>query len=212
MKKMIKYIKNIINNKTLFCDLDGTLIETKCGEIFPKDKDDWQFKKWIKDAILEYNPKYILIVTNQGGIEKGFVKTDEFYHKLRNITKEISSWNNDFIVDYCVCTSNNKEDNFRKPNIGMFEWFYETYGIIRKHCLMIGDASGLDDQFSDSDLQFAKNANIKYTDVKYFIEAMIPCSICIDNNYDYLAEENIPMLYCDYSKSNRLKQAINIFK
>lgn len=30
--------------KALFLDLDGTLIETKSGEKFPKDYTDWKFK------------------------------------------------------------------------------------------------------------------------------------------------------------------------
>lgn len=56
--------------KVLFCDMDGTLIETVSGETFPKGIWDMKFKFDVLDAIKNLNPKAIFIVTNQGGIEK----------------------------------------------------------------------------------------------------------------------------------------------
>lgn len=53
--------------------MDGTLIETASGETFPKGIWDMKFKFDVLDAIKNLNPKAIFIVTNQGGIEKGFV-------------------------------------------------------------------------------------------------------------------------------------------
>ena len=37
-----------------------------------------------------------------------------------------------------------------------------------KDCLMVGDASGLPGQFSDSDKQTAENAGVDYMDVSEF--------------------------------------------
>ena len=56
--------------KVLFCDMDGTLIETVSGETFPKGIWDMKFKFDVLDAIKNLNPEEIFIVTNQGGIEK----------------------------------------------------------------------------------------------------------------------------------------------
>lgn len=56
--------------KVLFCDMDGTLIETASGETFPKGIWDMKFKFDVMDAIKNLNPEKIFIVTNQGGIEK----------------------------------------------------------------------------------------------------------------------------------------------
>lgn len=53
--------------KVLFCDMDGTLIETASGETFPKGIWDMKFKFDVLDAIKNLNPKAIFIVTNQGG-------------------------------------------------------------------------------------------------------------------------------------------------
>lgn len=45
--------------------------------------------------------------------------------------------------------------------------------VEKKDCLMIGDASGKEGQFSDSDLQTAKNFGIDYLDVKDFVKEEI---------------------------------------
>lgn len=208
--KLLKTLRNIFNQKVLLCDLDGTLIVTKSGETFPKDCNDWQFKKGIKAAIQEYNPKYIFIISNQGGIEKGFVNENEFYIKFRKIIDEIKTWGN-FIVDGIYCASNDPDNSNRKPNTGMVDFFKHAYimnyDFDNHHALMIGDASGLKGQFSDSDLQCARNARIKYCDVQQFIYAMCPCFGCKDTGCDCGVGE-YPMLPCSESKKSRLKRVI----
>ncbi len=57
------------NYKILFADLDGTLIKTKSRETFPKGIWDMEFRFEVLDAIKKMQPDYILIVSNQGGIE-----------------------------------------------------------------------------------------------------------------------------------------------
>ena len=52
--------------KVLFCDMDGTLIETASGETFPKGIWDMKFKFDVLDTIKNLNPKVIFIVTNHG--------------------------------------------------------------------------------------------------------------------------------------------------
>lgn len=58
--------------EVIFSDLDGTLIDTISGETFPKGIWDMKIKFDVLDKIKEIKPKCLLIVTNQGGIEKGF--------------------------------------------------------------------------------------------------------------------------------------------
>lgn len=79
--------------KVLFCDMDGTLIETVSGETFPKGIWDMKFKFDVLDAIKNLNPKAIFIVTNQGGIEKGLFPESFIYVKCQYV--------NDSIIDYC---------------------------------------------------------------------------------------------------------------
>ena len=204
--KILRTIRNFFNLKVLLCDLDGTLIVTKSGATFPKDCDDWQFKPHIREAIQEYNPKYIFIISNQGGIEKGFVDKWQFEAKMRKITDEMQTWG-DFIIASTYCESNDPDNEFRKPNIGMVDHFRHAYDMgwdfDNRHALMIGDASG-GSRFSDSDLMTAKNAGIRYCDVDHFIEAMCPCAVC---NYGQCAAGEYPCP-SDEFKSERLKRVI----
>lgn len=45
----------------------------------------------------------------------------------------------------------------------------EVLPFIENDCLMIGDASGLEGQFSDSDKKTAENFGIDYMDVSEFV-------------------------------------------
>lgn len=153
----------------LFCDLDGTLIETISGDTFPKGIWDMRIKLDVLDAIKKLNPEYVLIVSNQGGIESGFVDTHDFNSKCEYITRAIR--------EYCgcecyamYCDTNNKSDPYRKPNTKMLETLLEDYvgddfDFIKEKFLMIGDASGKEGQFSDSDKKTAENFGIDYIDV-----------------------------------------------
>lgn len=160
--------------KILFCDLDGTLIKTKSGETFPKGIWDMEFRFDVLDAIKKLNPEYILIVSNQGGIESGFVDRYDFNSKSEYITRAIR--------EYCGCESygmycetNDKTDIYRKPNTGMLENLLESYvgddfDCIKQKSLIIGDASGKVGQFSDTDKKTAENFGIDYLDVDDFVE------------------------------------------
>lgn len=68
--------------KLLITDLDGTLIETVSGDTFPKGIWDMKIKLDVFEAIKNYAPDDILIISNQGGIEKGFVDREMFEYKF----------------------------------------------------------------------------------------------------------------------------------
>ena len=163
--------------KVIFCDLDGTLIDTISGETFPKGIWDMKIEFDVLDAINKLNPECILIVSNQGGIESGFVDAHDFRAKSEYITRAIR--------EYCeckcyamYCDTNNKSDIYRKPNTGMLENLMERYvgddvEYIKQKSLMIGDASGKEGQFSDSDKKTAENFGIDYMDVNDFINDLL---------------------------------------
>lgn len=171
---------NLKNKKVIFSDLDGTLIDTISGEPFPKGIWDMKIKFDVLDAIKKLNPEYILIASNQGGIENGFVDGKKFNTKLLYIVKAIR--------EYCdckcyarYCDSNDKLDPYRKPNTGMLKellWNFVEYAGddfdgIKPKSLMIGDASGKEGQFSDSDKKTAENFGIDYMDVNDFINDLL---------------------------------------
>lgn len=160
--------------KVLFADLDGTLIDTISGDTFPKGIWDMRFRFDVLDAIKELKPRYVLIVTNQGGIEAGFVNKANFNSKLEYAGRSISEYCGcDCYAQFCI--SNDKSDPYRKPNTKMLEWLTETcigddIEYIKSVSLMIGDASGKEGQFSDSDKRTAENFGIDYMDVEDFVE------------------------------------------
>ena len=165
--------ENLKNKKVIFCDLDGTLIETISGETFPKGIWDMRIRFDVLDAIKALHPQYILIVSNQGGIESGFVNDDNFRAKSGYVAATIR--------EYCdcecygmYCRSNDKSDPYRKPNTGMLEtllvkYVGDDFDSIKPTSLMIGDASGKEGQFSDSDKKTAENFGIDYMDVEDFV-------------------------------------------
>ena len=161
--------------KVLFADLDGTLIETLSGETFPKGIWDMKFKFDVWDAIKNLAPKYLFIVSNQGGIEKGFVDETSFGVKLDYICFAI----NEYVGDYLFVSREYSQTNdpkclYRKPNTGMLEelcdLFLTTENYPKEDMLMIGDAFGKPGQWSDTDKKTAENFGIDYLDVKDFVE------------------------------------------
>lgn len=165
--------------KVLFADLDGTLIDTVSGNTFPKGIWDMRIRFDVLDAIKELKPLCVIIVTNQGGIEKGFVNRRNFEFKMEYITRSIKEYVGCY-TEYSYCESNDKANHYRKPNTGMLEsmmtriikHLFRPDNLTKDDCLMIGDASGKEGQFSDSDKKTAENFGIDYLDVEDFIKEM----------------------------------------
>ena len=157
----------------IFSDLDGTLINTISGETFPKGIWDMKLRLDVLDAIKKLNPDYIFIVSNQGGIESGFVDAKKFETKLFYIIEAIGNYC-DCECYAMYCDTNNESDPYRKPNTKMLKTLLEDYvgydfECFKHEILMIGDASGKEGQFSDSDKKTAENFGIDYMDVEDFV-------------------------------------------
>ena len=164
----------------IFADLDGTLIKTQSREIFPQGIWDMRFNFPALDMIREIQPKCLLIITNQGGIEKGFVDKRNFEFKMEYICRSIKEYTGVY-TECSYCTSNDPDDKYRKPNIGMIDSLMRKMikrGVVEKgistdSILMIGDASGKEGQFSDSDKKCAEKAGFQYMDIEDFVQLMI---------------------------------------
>lgn len=149
----------------ILMDMDGTLIKTKSGRLFPKDGNDWKLNKPVIKAIFEHrktltNP-LMIIVTNQQGIEKGHTTQEEIDNKIEDIVKELP-----FRVDYSIIAPT-KTSEYRKPEVkGINKFFKENNITLSKDSCMYGDAGGRKNtagkklDFSDSDLKFAENLGI----------------------------------------------------
>ena len=121
--------------KVLFIDLDSTLIKTISGKTFPEDITDFRIQLPVLNKIKEKMPNLecFFVVTNQGGIGK-FVSDYDFDTKISSITNFSASCLLCEIKDYIYCPSNDNNNPFRKPNVGMLEilliYNFYNYGSI----------------------------------------------------------------------------------
>lgn len=98
--------------------MDGTLIVTQSGKVFPIDFKDWKINspEVTKSLRQLSNDGYkIVIFTNQGGVGNKKVNEDLFKQKVENIIEVIKT-----PVQVFVATKN---DIYRKPAPGMWNTF-----------------------------------------------------------------------------------------
>ena len=157
--------------KVLFLDFDGTLVTTVSGKTFPENALDMKLVPGIMEAIHEFvrreGAEFIFCVSNQGGIEKGFVDREETHRKIGLVMAMIETRVRDMphmqMADFKICESND-------PRNPMNRYVMAD----RKECLMVGDASGKPGDFSDSDKVCAENFGCDYMDVNDFIREYAP--------------------------------------
>ena len=175
---------NILDKRVLIFDLDGTLIQTESGKTFPENVSDMKLRREVINRIKPLaerlqNSDHILcvgIISNQGGISLGHVDNIRFIDKMNYVKSCLRDIvGADIELHTYFCSSNDKEDEYRKPNIGYFKTFCEDLDFLGYHykndkMIMIGDASGKPGDFSDSDRMFAKNCGVEYLDVEDFVK------------------------------------------
>lgn len=163
-----------MEKEILFADLDGTLIQTITDNPFPQGIWDMHIRLKVLDAIKLLKPKRIYIVSNQGGIGLGYVSNRSFRIKIDYIATAIQEYTG-IRTKYAYCTANNPDDRNRKPNVGMLENILaddDCEKVGKEKMLMIGDASGKEGDFSDSDKRTAENFGIDYLDIEDFVKEM----------------------------------------
>ena len=171
----LNYYKSITTNKKFYIagfDLDWTIIKTKSGNIFPKNKNDWELldpKVLIKLKTLSLDPNCLIVfISNQKGIgipNKKFLSRKEFIGKINDIHKYIGL---DFIFIASV-----DEDIYRKPRIGTIDYLIdkEKIDINFEKSYYVGDMAGRPNDKTDTDIKFAKNLGINfYTPDDFFLD------------------------------------------
>ncbi|CAH0391580.1 unnamed protein product [Bemisia tabaci] len=163
-------------------DLDGTLILTKSGKVFPVDRYDWKFfhpdiVQKLRKLWSEENYK-IVVFTNQNGLGKSVqtsAKTKEFQLKVEKVVEELK-----IPVQVFAAT---QQDIFRKPAPGMWNVLVKEMNsgieIDMGNSFYVGDAAGRNvnwaphksKDFSAADRLFALNLGlIFYTPEEYFFK------------------------------------------
>ncbi|KAI8131010.1 hypothetical protein FF38_04306 [Lucilia cuprina] len=160
-------------------DIDGTIIKTKSGNVFPKTSDDWmlnypEIPKKLKS--LKDDGFKICFFTNQGGISKGKVDVNEFKEKIKQIIAKLQ-----VPIQVFVATG---DGYYRKPLPGMWEYLEkeknQNVKIERERSFYVGDAAGRPEvgkgvnkrrkDHSLADRSYAKNLGVPfYTPEEHFL-------------------------------------------
>lgn len=149
-------------------DLDYTLIKTKSGKKFPVNNLDWDILyPEIPNKLEElFNSKGLIgIVSNQKGL-KSNSQVFDWVDKIKAISK---------IIKFDFVFASVTDDRFRKPLPGSYEFIKSQLNTVNwtkltnmKKIYYIGDAFGRKSDFSDTDIKFALNCEIKFKTPEVF--------------------------------------------
>lgn len=143
-------------------DIDGTIISTKSGKVFPVDYKDWKFlyENIVLQTLQDYYKKgyCIIFITNQGGLKNEDKKKD-WIKKINNVVKEIG-------VPVCIFASIDIY-LFRKPLPSIWN-IIKTMVLVSNESFYCGDAAGRDKDHNDTDYKFALNCYIKFMTPEMF--------------------------------------------
>lgn len=147
-------------NKAVFLDRDGTINPDEFGYI--NNPDGYYLYPYAADAIKIFRKLgyYVLLVTNQGGVARGYITLEQMHSvldKAQRLLKEQGApidrvyyspyYHGGVVEPYNIV----HED--RKPGLGMFKQAVRDYKIRPEHSWMIGDRY--------SDIEFGKKAGMK---------------------------------------------------
>ena len=175
--------------KILFVDVDGTLIEPASGKQFKEHPGDIKLMDGVVEAIARYKAQGYVIagISNQQGVQYGYITLQDAVDTMRNVLSllediecimfcpdkgescyrvthqewanvEAELWLSPFILD-----------SYRKPGIGMIQYFISHYAY--KHYVYPVDPEGevkIEDELMvgdrPEDAQCAQNAGIRFID------------------------------------------------
>jgi len=147
-------------NKAIFLDRDGVINK---NTNYVNCVEDFEILPRVRDALQLFQQAgyKIFVVTNQGGIEKGFLTEEdlkEMHVYMKEQLPEIDG------IEYCE-----RYDSFRrKPNPGMIYHLASIFGIYTGQSWMIGDMA--------TDIEAGINAGCKTALVVNKIQESIKAS------------------------------------
>ncbi|CAD6577841.1 MAG: hypothetical protein CYPHOPRED_000387 [Cyphobasidiales sp. Tagirdzhanova-0007] len=163
-------------------DVDGTLVEPRTNNWFPRNAEDWQFwcpKNKVQARLREYHEAgySIIFISNQNYHPN--TKTHQFFKtKMSHIGNALRD------IPFRILAATAKDFNYRKPDIGMWRLLDKLFleqGVLldKASCFFVGDAAGRPDKHpgkktrkgdhAASDKEWAANVGISfYTPEEFF--------------------------------------------
>ncbi|XP_052873415.1 uncharacterized protein F21D5.5 [Anopheles cruzii] len=131
----------VASTKIAAYDMDGTLIKTKSGNVFPKSIDDWQIAfPEVPGKLKSLNASgfKLVILTNQAGIGKGKLRIEDFRQKIESLIRKLG-----VPMQVFISTGSGM---YRKPRIGMWQTLCEQKNdgvtVDKGRSFYVGDAAG----------------------------------------------------------------------
>lgn len=169
--KLLVFTANDVRSKSKIAsfDLDGTLITTKSGKVFPVDINDWKLLFPNVESILKQyldDDYKVVIFTNQAGIGRKKLSSRDFQAKAEKVMKTINLPLQIFVATH--------SDKYRKPVLGMWEYLSQekndNISIDLSSSFYVGDAAGRaanwapkkKKDFACTDYLFALNLNLRF--------------------------------------------------
>ena len=128
----------------LLLDVDGTLISTKSGRVFPVSIDDWQWIPGVLEKLTEWSRSMRLVfITNQKKLSPA------------DLLRKASQWHESLQRPFYL-VSGHADAYYRKPYTGLWQVLSQHYQITKEDVTrMIGDM--------ETDCWFAFNVGIPFT-------------------------------------------------
>lgn len=155
--------------------MDGTLITTKSGRVFPKDEKDWKFlynsTVTKLQSFFETNDNFkFIIITNQAGMSSGKTSLDGMKKKIENIVAQLAIPVIVFVVP--------GRNEYRKPMTGIWDVLTAEYNESVEpnvtESFFCGDAAGRKKDHSICDRLFALNLGVGFKTPEEFFMGQKP--------------------------------------
>jgi D-glycero-D-manno-heptose 1,7-bisphosphate phosphatase len=128
-------------NKAVFFDRDG-VVNNEESNYYIHRVDDFELNKGIVDAmkVLQEKGFLLIVITNQGGISKGFYTASDVEAVHQKMISELNS-NGIQITEIYYCPHHSENENClcRKPDSLLLEKAIARYDIDTRQSFFIGD-------------------------------------------------------------------------
>ena len=179
LKKAKNFLNNFDKKKCAFLDRDG-VINYDYGYVHKKNNFKWKKNVFKAIKFLNDNNYFVVVVTNQSGIGRGFYNCKDVENLHNWINKKLFSKgcliDHFYYAPYYALSKKKKfrkDKKLRKPDIGMFERAQREINIDKKGSFLVGD--------SQNDREAARKFKIRYfnvdtkTDLYKLLKKKISC-------------------------------------